>query len=102
MKRVRTIVKHWNEPIGHYSIQYLTLDSLQKIVGGYIEAVTIAPKVVILCDEEGRLKGKPYNCTVNGISFVGDIIVVGTKGEEFTQCPIALEDWKEVFLGVRE
>ena len=35
-----------------------TLENLQKTVGGNIEAVTLASDLVILCDEEGLLKGK--------------------------------------------
>lgn len=32
-----------------------TLEELQAAVGGYIETVTIASDVVIICNEEGRL-----------------------------------------------
>lgn len=44
---------------------------------------TLAEDACILCDEEGRLKGKPYNTTVCGVPFVGTILIVGTSGEEF-------------------
>lgn len=64
-----------------------TLEALQKEVGGYIESVTIATDCAILCDEEGRLKGKPVNCGVANIIFVGTILVVGIKGEEFASLP---------------
>lgn len=36
-----------------------TLEELQATVGGYIETVTIASDAVIICNEEGRLRGLP-------------------------------------------
>ncbi|QAT43469.1 DUF3846 domain-containing protein [Aminipila luticellarii] len=64
-----------------------TLEALQKEVGGYIESVTIATDLVILCDEEGRLKGKAHNCNLLGVDFVGSIIVAGVNGDEFSDVP---------------
>lgn len=58
------------------------LRPLQQEVGGYLESVTLAEDVCVLCDEEGRLKGKPYNTTVCGVSFVGTVLIVGVAGEE--------------------
>ena len=37
------------------------LEELQATIGGYIETVTIATDVVIICNEEGRLQGLPHN-----------------------------------------
>ena len=59
------------------------LKAFQEAVGGYIETVTIATDLVIICNEEGRLKGLPHNTTVFGVDFVGTIIAAGVKGEEF-------------------
>lgn len=79
-----------------------TLENLQKLVDGYIETVTLASDLVIICDEEGRLKGKEYNCTVSGVSFVGDIILVGRKGEEFADLPLDYQEVKHLFPGLWE
>ena len=59
-----------------------TLEALQQAVGGYIETVTFSPDAAIICNEEGRLQGLPYNCDFLGISFVGPILVVGIDGDE--------------------
>ena len=59
------------------------LKAFQEAVGGYIETVTLATDLVIICNEEGRLKGLPWNCTAFGVDFVGTIVVAGVKGEEF-------------------
>lgn len=61
-----------------------TLGELQGTVGGYIETVTLAADAAIICNEEGRLLGLPYNCRFFGIDFVGPILVVGVDGDEFT------------------
>ena len=74
-----------------------SLEALQKAVGGYIETVTIAEDLVILCDEEGRLKDKPYNCTICGVDFVGDIVMAGVAGEEFADLPTDWDGMKRAF-----
>lgn len=61
-----------------------TLEALQKEVGGQIETVTVAEDCCIICNENGRLMGLPYNLTFCGVSFVGTIIFVGVAGDEFT------------------
>lgn len=73
------------------------LSALQKEVGGYIQAVTLAEDAAILCDEEGRLKGYAYNCNICGIDFVGTILVVGVDGEEFCDLADAEEVRKLLF-----
>ena len=60
-----------------------TLEAFKKAVDGWIECVTIADDVVIICNEEGRLRGLPFNVNVCGIGFVGTVVAVGVKGDEF-------------------
>lgn len=60
-----------------------TLEAFQEAVGGYIEAVTVTEDMVIICNEEGRLRGLPFNVELFGAGFVGTIIVAGVKGDEF-------------------
>ena len=86
--KIRAIVKPANDQIGQMMEIRNDLKTLQSIVGGYIEAVPVGDGVVVICDEEGRLKGKPYNCTINGISFVGTIILCGDGEEDFTDYPL--------------
>lgn len=63
------------------------LEALQTIVGGYIETVTLATDLVIICNEEGKLLDLPYNCDICGASFVGTIIFAGINGDEFADVP---------------
>lgn len=66
-----------------------TLEALQEIVGGYIETVTVATDLVIICNEEGRLQGLAPNCRILGYDFVGPIIFAGVAGDEFADVPEA-------------
>lgn len=68
-----------------------TLEAFQEAVGGYIETVTLVPeKVVMIVNEEGRLRGLPWNLAasiVAGFGIVGTALVVGVDGEEFCDVP---------------
>lgn len=92
-KKIKAIIKRPDEKIGHMTAISPSLENLQKTVGGYIETVTFG-KAVIICDEEGRLKGKEYNCKIGTVDFVGTIIMVGSDGEEFADVPIDFGAWK--------
>lgn len=79
-----------------------TLKAFQTAVDGYIETVSILEDLVIICNEEGRLKGLEPNVTILSVDFVGTVIAVGglrngefrsLKGEALT---IALDFLKEV------
>ena len=73
-----------------------TLKALQQAVGGHIETVTLRSRrdVCVLCDGEGLIHNLPYNCRVDGIDLIGIILAVGVDGDEFTDCPLTLEEWE--------
>lgn len=72
------------------------LDTLQAIVGGLIECVSLASDCHLYCSEEGKLDGLPVNaaatmlvehCRPGFMSrdvIVGDVVVLGSSpdGEE--------------------
>lgn len=75
------------------------LEAFQEAVGGYIEAVTIsgaAKPIIVICDEEGRLKGYEHNVTIAGIDFVGPIVICSAEGEEFTDAAYSIEFIKKI------
>ena len=113
--KLKAIVKRPDEKYGHMTAISDSLENLQRTVDGYIEVVTFPPlmrnedKFVVICDEEGRLKGKEYNCTVEprdqrwmsiSCDFCGDIIVLGVDGEEFADCPLTMPEWKKMLREV--
>lgn len=73
------------------------LEPLQSLVGGYIEALPVSEKLLILCNEEGKLMGLPYNCTLVGEQLVGTIVFVGVDGEEFDSVPLSINQAQVLF-----
>ena len=95
---IRILYKAVGKPWQEASIDN-TLGAMQATVGGYIETARISKDAVVVCNEEGLIRGLPYNCRVMGTDFVGDIFVVGTKGEEFVDVPVSLADWQKYWIG---
>ncbi len=60
-----------------------TLESFQKAVGGYIETYYLRANITVVCNEEGKLKGLPYNITIGREDFVGTIVLCGTTVDDF-------------------
>lgn len=60
-----------------------TLEALQREVEGYIEVITLPYGAAIICNEEGRILGLPYCCHFCGTDFVGTVLMVGVRGDEF-------------------
>ena len=52
MKQISVLIKEPGKKPRRESIPN-TLEALQRVVGGYIETVTFASDVVIICNEEG-------------------------------------------------
>lgn len=73
-----------------------SLQELQGIVGGHIEAVRLASDCVILCNEEGKLQNLAPNMFIMGEMFVGPVIIVGTKGEDFDDIPLTFDMFTEL------
>lgn len=94
--KISVATKRPGAPARHVWIEN-SLENLQRTVGGYIECVKLCKDLAIICDEEGRLKGKEHNCSVCGYNFVGDIIVVGVQGDEFADLPCDWQVLKNLF-----
>ena len=57
------------------------LKTMQEIVGGYIEVYPISNSLLVICDEEGKLKGKSANRAIGRELIVGNFFIVG-NGED--------------------
>ena len=93
MDKIMVLVKQPGKSAASMTIPN-EMEEFQRLVGGYIETVTLSDKLVLICNEEGRLFGLPYNCTINGIPFVGDIVVAAWAGDDF--CDMTTEALSEV------
>lgn len=79
------VIPHETPCHGHWTDGSLL--SLQHLVGGFIELCT-PPQlrergIELLCNEEGLLKGLPLNVHLWPFFLVGQLVAVGTNGEEF-------------------
>ena len=103
MNKVRCIIKRPDEEFGHVTNISVTLENLQKTVGGHIEVTGLCPGAVIICNEEGKLRGLEPNI-LKGFGpctdvIVGTIIAIGVGGEhdeEFVDLPIDFRRWKSI------
>ena len=81
------------------------LESLQREVGGYIEAVyPYKEPVALICDEEGKLNGKEWNRTLRDDEgniydvVAGTFLIVGLGEENFDSLSDAhMETFKDKF-----
>ena len=94
-KYIRVLIKEPGKAAEVRTIEN-SLEELQKIVGGYIETVTMFSDIVIICNEEGRIQNLPYNCEILGEGFVGTIILAGVDGEDFADAPKKEEEWRRL------
>lgn len=75
-----------------------TLEALQGLVEGYLEAVSLSPTACIIVNEEGKLLGLTPNRKLNHDILVGNIIIVGTEGPEIVSLtPTQIKEYKEKF-----
>ena len=92
--KVRVIIKRPDEKYGHVCHISTRLENLQKTVGGYIETVPAILDAIIICNEDGKNLGLEPNMWYFHDMLCGTIIVIGTKDEDFADCPLTLDQWK--------
>ena len=73
--------------VEHIDLEKEWLHQVQEAVGGYVEMIPVHPwaDITMLADEEGRIKGKPYNhaaSMIAGQGIVGDVVIMERTEEE--------------------
>ena len=94
---IKVIRKEPGERVGRITYIPNTLEDLQRAVGGYIEVLGISDTTVLICNEEGKIKGLPPNIRVGYTRqdvVVGTVIIAGAGGDEFCDVPFDLNRWK--------
>ena len=98
--KISALSKRPGEPPRHVWVSN-NLEAMQKAVEGYIEAITVSRgdgrDLVIICNEEGKLRGMAQNVTIYGEDFVGPILVVGVDGEDFDDLPLTWQEMKTLY-----
>lgn len=77
-----------------------TLEEMQRIVGGDIQAIyPFDDPVAIVCDEESKIKGYELNrCIPNVDIIAGTFFICGINMEDFTDLPDDLaEKYEKMF-----
>ncbi len=77
-----------------------TLETLQGIVGGHIQAIyPFDDPVALVCDDEGKLKGYDLNRYIPNVDIIaGTFFVCGLGEEDFTDLPDELaEKYENLF-----
>lgn len=96
MAKIKCIIKRPDEQYGHATHISSRLENLQKTVGGYIEAITVIKGVILICNEEGKLRNLEPNMWLNGDLIRGTIIICGQSGEDISDIPITLQQWRNI------
>lgn len=80
------VIKKPNELPSIVDIEGNDLKTLQGIVGGYIEIVRIIDtSIIMICNEEGKLDGLPFNFILGNDAIVGTVIFVSDSQDgDFT------------------
>ena len=79
---LRVLVKRPGLPLRAEVVEN-TLRSMQNLVDGPIECVTVATDLAIVCNEDGRLRGLSPSASILRVQFVGPVAFVGVRGENF-------------------
>lgn len=108
-KKIECIIKRPDEQFGHVAWISDSLKNLQNTVGGYIETVTLPNGVVLIVNEEGRLRNMPYNFTLRFLHYFnpsdavevrphqmifGTVIACGAEEDQLADIPIDFNEWK--------
>ena len=96
MAKIKVIIKRPDEQYGHVTHISTRLENLQNTVGGYIETVTVIKGVILICNEEGKLRDLEPNMWLNGDLIRGTIIICGQNGEDISDIPITLQQWRNI------
>ena len=77
-----------------------TLEDMQQTVGGYIEIIRpFDDPAVLVCDEEGKLKGYELNRAIVGKDIIaGTFFLAGIDKEDLTDLPDELTEKYEVLF----
>lgn len=96
MSKIRVIIKRPDEKYGHVTNISNTLENIQRTVEGYFQTIPLTMNSVIVCNEDGKIMGLEPNFKFGDIDIiVGTVFVCGVDGDEFTDIPFGLPEWKK-------
>lgn len=107
-RKMRVLIKRPDEQYGHVCNISNRLENLQKTVGGYIETVHLTEAadgmpIVLVCNEEGKLKDLEHNFYLWDDEIVGTVFLCGVNDGELSDLPLTfgLAEWKKLLNEMR-
>lgn len=97
-ENITAVIKEPNQP-PRVEVIKNDLETLQGLVGGYIELVRIHPEIDMIINEEGKLIGLESNFETAHDVIVGTAVFVSHEGEEFSSLS---DKWVDFTLYVFE
>ena len=79
---MKVVVKKAGENFGEVREIENELEPLQEIVDGWIETVHWGDGILLVLNEEGKLKDLPFNFSLGMDVILGDVVFVGQDGED--------------------
>ncbi|MEG0164898.1 DUF3846 domain-containing protein [Anaerorhabdus sp.] len=80
-----------------------TLKKMQEIVDGYIECINLENDIVLICNEEGKLRNLKANRCIGSEIIVGTFFIVGTSDDTFISLTDAkAEEYMERFHDIEQ
>lgn len=95
-KTLKVIVKSPSDVYGRYEEIENSLEAMQKVVGGYIETIPVSGKTILVCNEEGKLKGLEPNLPYYGDVIVGTVFLCDIKGADMVDISMSLDEWRGI------
>ena len=86
------IIKRPGQPAFSKEVEN-SLQSLQKLVGGYIETVSLPRGICMIVNEEGKVHRLQPNFRLEHDLIVETDVFVGVSGEEFCGLSVAQENY---------
>lgn len=80
---IRVIVKEPGKPAEAREIEN-NLETLQELVGGYIEDVRIGSNLLVIVNEEGKLKHLDFNFVLGFDIICGTAVFTASEGEDLS------------------
>ena len=95
MRKIKVVVKEPGKAPEERKIRD-TLEDLQELVCGFIEAVYFAEGVVMLVNEDGKNARLMPNFPLWNDIICGTAVFVGHEGDDFADCPMSAEEIQKI------
>lgn len=73
-------------PRGPLHVEHINndIEEMQNLIRGFVEVVYVDENWAVLCDENAKLRNRPFNCKLGPYEFYGKIAFVGVEGNDLT------------------